>query len=141
MTDRTEGFSPSAGAGQSSWACRFRGGIPQAVTTSTPRKRRGWISWEAWDARYSRAISFDVPSVCARGSNRQPSWRWSRYVARRILLQAGAGHGESCCHLNDCRPTLSRMISNHYEILLDGRWTAVPLDTIRKVTAPDRGVH
>ena len=50
-------------------------------------------------------------------------------------------NGESCCHLNDCRPTLSRMISNHYEILVDGRWAAVPRNTIRKVTAPDRGAH
>jgi len=50
-------------------------------------------------------------------------------------------NGESCCHLNDCRPTLSRMISNRYEILVDGRWTAVPLDTIRKVIAPDQGAH
>ena len=38
--------------------------------------------------------------------------------------------GGSCCNFNDCRPTLSRSVGNHYEVLVDGEWTAVPLDTI-----------
>jgi hypothetical protein len=57
---------------------RKEAGSKLAILKSTSCKRRGWISWEAWDARYSRAIIFDVPTVCARGSNRQPSWRGSR---------------------------------------------------------------
>ena len=49
--------------------------------------------------------------------------------------------GGSCCNFNDCRPTLSRSVGNHYEVLVDGEWTAVPPDTIRKVVAPDEGAH
>ena len=49
--------------------------------------------------------------------------------------------GHSCCNLNDCRPTFSRSLDNHYEVLVDGEWTAVPPDTIRKVVAPDEGAH
>ena len=49
--------------------------------------------------------------------------------------------GGSCCNFNDCRPTESRMIGNHYEVMVDGEWTAVPPDTIRKVVAPDQGAH
>jgi hypothetical protein len=49
--------------------------------------------------------------------------------------------GGSCCNFNDCRPTLSRSVGNHYEVLVDGVWVAVPPDTIRKVIAPDHGAH
>jgi|SRR5262249_32269999 len=49
--------------------------------------------------------------------------------------------GGSCCNFNDCRPTLSRAVSNHYEVLVDGAWTPVPPATIRKVVAPDQGAH
>ena len=49
--------------------------------------------------------------------------------------------GGSCCNFNDCRPTLSRSVGNHYEVLVDGEWTAVPPDAIRKVVAPDQGAH
>jgi hypothetical protein len=49
--------------------------------------------------------------------------------------------GGSCCNFNDCRPTLSRSVRNHYEVLVDGDWVAVPSDTIRKVIAPDHGAH
>jgi hypothetical protein len=49
--------------------------------------------------------------------------------------------GGSCCNFNDCRPTLSRAVGNHYEVSVDGEWTAVPPYTIRKVVAPDQGAH
>jgi hypothetical protein len=49
--------------------------------------------------------------------------------------------GGSCCNFNDCRPTLSRSVGDHYEVLVDGEWERVPWDTIRKVVAPDRGAH
>jgi hypothetical protein len=49
--------------------------------------------------------------------------------------------GGSCCNFNDCRSTLSRSVGNHYEVLVDGEWAAVPPDTIRKVVAPDQGAH
>jgi hypothetical protein len=49
--------------------------------------------------------------------------------------------GGSCCNFNDCRPTLSRSVRNHYEVLVDDEWAAVPPDAIRKVVAPDQGAH
>jgi len=47
----------------------------------------------------------------------------------------------SCCNLADCSPTTSRMIGDHYEILVNGEWTRVPRETIQNVTAPDGGAH
>jgi len=50
--------------------------------------------------------------------------------------------GGSCCNFNDCRPTSSRTVGDHYEVMVDGKWTPVPPpDTIRKVVAPDHGAH
>ena len=49
--------------------------------------------------------------------------------------------GGSCCNFDDCRPTLSRAVGNHYEVLVDGEWTAVPPGAIRKVVAPDQGAR
>ena len=43
----------------------------------------------------------------------------------------------SCCNLSDCVPTQSRMINDHYEVLVEGEWTKVPQDVIQNVTAPD----
>ena len=34
----------------------------------------------------------------------------------------------SCCNLSDCVPTQSRMINDHYEVLVEGEWTKVPQD-------------
>ena len=47
----------------------------------------------------------------------------------------------SCCNLSDCVPTQSRMIDDHYEVLVDGEWTKVPQPVIQNVTAPDGGAH
>ena len=47
----------------------------------------------------------------------------------------------SCCNLADCRPTLSRMIGDHYEVLVDGEWVSAPQDVIQNVAAPDGGTH
>ena len=49
--------------------------------------------------------------------------------------------GGSCCNLMDCRPTQSRMVDDHYEVIVDGVWTPVPSDKINDVTAPDGGAH
>jgi hypothetical protein len=49
--------------------------------------------------------------------------------------------GGSCCNFIDCRPTSSRTVGDHYEVMVDGKWTLVPPDTIRKVVAPDHGAH
>ena len=47
----------------------------------------------------------------------------------------------SCCDLSDCRPTVSRIIGDHYEVKVDGVWMTVPKDTIQTVLAPDGGAH
>ena len=47
----------------------------------------------------------------------------------------------SCCDLSDCRPTVSRMVGDHYEVKVDGAWLTVPKDTIQNVLAPDGGAH
>jgi hypothetical protein len=49
--------------------------------------------------------------------------------------------GGLCCNLMDCRPTQSRMVSDHYEVKVDGEWMAVPNDKINNVVAPDGGAH
>src|SRR5262249_58089487 len=43
----------------------------------------------------------------------------------------------SCCNLSDCVPTQSRMVDDHYEVMVEGEWTAVPQSVIQNVTAPD----
>lgn len=50
-------------------------------------------------------------------------------------------NGESCCSGYDCSPTQSRAVGDHYEVMVEGEWTYVPPDTIRKVQAPDGGAH
>jgi hypothetical protein len=47
----------------------------------------------------------------------------------------------SCCNLNDCVPTQSRMMNDRYEVLVEGEWTPVPQEVIQNVTAPDGGAH
>jgi hypothetical protein len=47
----------------------------------------------------------------------------------------------TCCHNKDCRPTVSKMVGDHYEIKLNGHWMPVEKDTIIPKTAPDGGAH
>jgi hypothetical protein len=49
--------------------------------------------------------------------------------------------GATCCSDYDCRPTRSRTIGDHYDVKVDGNWTAVERDTIIDVVAPDGGAH
>jgi hypothetical protein len=92
-----------------------------------------------------------------RSSHAQDGPNYPVYAQERPMVSRhGVGHdtwhaifyaqllrddGTPCCSLNDCRPTLSRMINNHYEVLVDGDWTAVPANTIKRVIAPDHGAH
>ena len=58
-------------------------------------------------------------------------------LARALLFQADAqGHQDELLHLSDCAPTQSRMIDDHYEVLVDGEWTKVLRPVIQNVTAP-----
>jgi hypothetical protein len=49
--------------------------------------------------------------------------------------------GVSCCHDKDCRPTQSRMVDDHYEVMINGQWQTVDKDTIIPKSAPDGGAH
>ena len=102
-----------------------------------------------------RAILALLVSTCLASAQDGPNY--PVYVQEGpIVSRHGIGHdtwhaefyskllrddGDSCCNFNDCRPTLSRMVGNHYEVLIDGVWAKVPWETIRKVVAPDRGAH
>ena len=47
----------------------------------------------------------------------------------------------SCCNMSDCRPTESRMIGDHYEVVVDGEWMRADPSVIQKLSAPDGGAH
>src|SRR5690242_16932950 len=36
----------------------------------------------------------------------------------------------SCCSSADCRPTQSRQVGDHYEVMVDGAWLRVPPEVI-----------
>ena len=57
---------------------------------------------------------------------------WDLYNAKKKV---------SCCHQIDCRPTQSRMIDDHYEVMINGVWMKVDKDTIIPKSAPDGGAH
>lgn len=63
--------------------------------------------------------------------------RWHGAFYSRLVRQ----DGKSCCSLTDCVPTQSRMVDDHYEVLVDGEWTPVPEHVIQHVSAPDGGAH
>ena len=64
--------------------------------------------------------------------------RWHREFYSKLNRNDGQG---TCCNLMDCRPTQSRMVGDHYEVKVDGKWTPVPNDKINNVVAPDGGAH
>jgi hypothetical protein len=64
--------------------------------------------------------------------------KWHQNFYSKLKRNDGQG---SCCNLMDCRPTQSRMVSDHYEVMIDGEWVPVPNDKINNVVAPDGGAH
>lgn len=40
------------------------------------------------------------------------------------------GTGRSCCSVADCRPAEARTRGDHYEVLIEGRWIAVPPERV-----------
>jgi hypothetical protein len=64
--------------------------------------------------------------------------KWHQNFYSKLKRNDGKG---SCCNLMDCRPTQSRMVGDHYEVMVDGEWTPVPNDKINNVVAPDGGAH
>lgn len=51
-------------------------------------------------------------------------------------------NGASCCSISDCRPADYRTSGDHYEVMLEDRWVAVPPDKVlRRLDNPTgRGV-
>lgn len=39
-----------------------------------------------------------------------------------------------CCSIADCRPTESRTVGDHYEVLIGGQWRPVPPDHVLQRT-------
>jgi hypothetical protein len=35
-----------------------------------------------------------------------------------------------CCDIPDCRQTAFRIVDNHYEAVVEGKWLAVPSETV-----------
>ena len=64
--------------------------------------------------------------------------KWHQNFYSNLKRNDGQG---SCCNVMDCRPTQSRMVSDHYEVKVDGEWVPVPNDKINNVVAPDGGAH
>jgi|SRR6185312_2482535 hypothetical protein len=40
------------------------------------------------------------------------------------------GTGTSCCSIADCRAAESRIVGDHYEVQIEGKWLPVPPDLI-----------
>ena len=38
--------------------------------------------------------------------------------------------GDGCCSIADCRPFDSRIVNDHYEIMLRGRWYTIPREAV-----------
>ena len=49
--------------------------------------------------------------------------------------------GMSCCNNQDCRPTVSRVIGETIQVMVDGEWTTVPQEKIVGTPSPDLGSH
>lgn len=46
----------------------------------------------------------------------------------------GPDTGVSCCSVSDCRPVEARTNGDRYEVLIEGRWVAVPSEKVLRRT-------
>lgn len=53
------------------------------------------------------------------------------------LKQPGTGMG--CCSIADCRAVESRVVDEHYEAFIEGRWIAVPAEKVLQYTPNPTG--
>jgi hypothetical protein len=83
-------------------------------------------------------VSLHVSAAAQEGYFGVGHDRWHEDFYLKLNRNDGKG---TCCNLMDCRPTQSRMVSDHYEVKVDGEWTPVPNDKINNVIAPDGGAH
>ena len=77
-----------------------------------------------------------VPTRCALASLALVvSWS-APLQAHDIYTGLTNRHGTSCCHDQDCRPALYRMTPAGVEMLVNGKWIAVPDKTIQYRVLP-----
>ena len=66
------------------------------------------------------ALVLSVPALAAPPPDPDPTlapWYRGLHVP---------GTGTSCCSIADCRNAESRIVGDHYEVLIDGKWLVVP---------------
>jgi len=91
----------------------------------------------------SRAMGQDAgpidqaPSIYLHGHHGVGHEKWHQEFYSRLKRNDGS----PCCSDYDCRPTQSRWADGYYEVKVEGKWTAVPWDTIKPEIAPDGGAH
>jgi hypothetical protein len=85
---------------------------------------RGSRAGPAIGAVLGLALLFGSAAVAAPPENADPA------LAPWFQSLHQPGTGISCCSIADCRPTEYRTIGDHYEALIEDRWTAVPPDKV-----------
>lgn len=51
------------------------------------------------------------------------------------------GSDTSCCHGDDCRPTVAEIREDEWWALVDGQWHRIPDNLILKMPSPDGRSH
>jgi hypothetical protein len=110
------------------------------------RRARGFVSTGGDDDLFRSGffgvddllLSFFGDRTRASGPPRRGHDTWHESFYSKLTRN---DNKTSCCNLADCSPTTSRMVDDHYEVLVEGEWTRVPKATIKNVTAPDGGAH
>jgi hypothetical protein len=97
-------------------------------------RRRGFITLLGGAA----AVFLCVNAAAQEGYYGVGHDKWHQGFYSKLKRNDGQG---SCCNLMDCRPTQSRMVSDHYEVKVEGGRTPIPYDKINNVVAPDGGAH
>jgi hypothetical protein len=82
------------------------------------------------------SMSFGFNVVAQEGMHGEGHDKWHEFYATLTTP-----FGISCCRDQDCRPTQSRRVGDHYEVKVNGSWMSVSRDVIIDVIAPDGGAH
>ncbi len=70
------------------------------------------------------SVFLSVRAVAQEGYYGVGHDRWHMEFYSKLNRNDGKG---TCCNLMDCRPTQSRVVGDHYEVKVDGKWTPVPM--------------
>ncbi len=98
----------------------------------TARGRPSIIHWDAMQRRvFSVSLGGALSALLFLSAGAQEGHhgvghdKWHRDFYDRLLQKDGS----SCCTHVDCRPTQSRIVGNHYEVKVYGRWVTVRKET------------